>query len=329
MNDLKGARKHFSKLAFMFLLGMAVIYGVNFLVGVACDRWPALIENDNMRFAMSMLPMYLVGMPALIRLVCFVPAEKLPQVKIKFAHYLVAVIICIMLMYSSNLVGVLITTVIGAIKGGSVQNELLNLISDSNIFLIFFFTVICAPLYEEFIFRKLIVDRAVKYGKGIAVVLSGVMFGLFHGNFNQFVYATVLGMFFAFIYVKTGKLRYTVGLHMIMNFLGGVLGMIMLRMLKYEDLVALLDSGASDAALMELIMDTLPGWIVYLSYLMLIFVICIAGLVILIVYRKQFALPVREQDIPKGKRFVTAFCNIGMICYCLYWIITMIGQLLQ
>lgn len=329
MNDLKSARKHFSKLAFMFLLGMAVIYGVNFLVGLACSKWPALIADDNMRFAMSMLPMYLVGMPALILLVHFVPAEKLPQVKMKFGHYLVAIIICIMLMYSSNLIGVLITTVIGAIKGGAVQNELLNLISDSNIFLIFLFTVICAPLYEEYIFRKLIVDRAVKYGKGIAVVLSGVMFGLFHGNFNQFVYATVLGMFFAFIYVRTGKLRYTVGLHMVMNFLGGVFGMIMLRMLKYDELVALLNSGASDAALMEMMMSTLPGWIVYMSYLLLVFVVCIAGLVILIVYRKRFALPVGGQDIPKGKRFITAFCNIGMICYSLYWIITMIGQLLQ
>ena len=53
----------------------------------------------------------------------------------------------------------------------------------------FLYMVICAPILEEYIFRKLIVDRTVKYGQGVAVVLSGLMFGLFHGNLNQFAYA--------------------------------------------------------------------------------------------------------------------------------------------
>ena len=47
------------------------------------------------------------------------------------------------------------------------------------------------------------------------MLFSGLMFGLFHGNLNQFVYAFVLGLCFGFIYVKTGNIRYTIGLHML------------------------------------------------------------------------------------------------------------------
>ena len=58
--------------------------------------------------------------------------------------------------------------------------------TESNMMVTFLYMVICAPILEEYIFRKLIVDRTVKYGQGVAIVLSGLMFGLFHGNLNQF-----------------------------------------------------------------------------------------------------------------------------------------------
>lgn len=223
----------------------------------------------------------------------------------------------------------LITSAIGAFKGSQVDNELLGLLSGANLGVTFLLTVIFAPVYEEYIFRKLIVDRAVGYGKGLAVMLSGLMFGLFHGNLNQFVYATATGMFFAFIYVKTGKLRYSIGLHMVMNLIGGVFGMIILRMLKYEELLELVQTGASDGVMMKFMMENLPGWIVYIAYLFIIFGVCITGLVLFIVFRKRFALPVEQGDVPKGDRLVTMLGNVGMFCFMIYWIWEIIKQLME
>ena len=114
-------------------------------------------------------------------------------------------------MYCGNLVGTLITTVVGTLKGSAVDNALMTYATESNMIVTFIYMVICAPILEEYIFRKLIVDRTVKYGQGVAIVLSGLMFGLFHGNLNQFAYAFLLGMFLAFLYVKTGNLKITIG----------------------------------------------------------------------------------------------------------------------
>ena len=75
-------------------------------------------------------------------------------------------------------------------------------------------------------------------------MVSGLMFGLFHGNLNQFVYAFVLGLFLAFLYVKTGNLKITIALHMMINFVGGIVSSWLMRMIdltEYEELMQKMD----------------------------------------------------------------------------------------
>ena len=83
--------------------------------------------------------------------------------------------------------------------------------------------VVLAPVFEELIFRKLLVDRVLPYGEWPAILLSGITFGLYHGNLTQFFYAALLGMMLAYVYIRTGNVLYTMGLHACVNFLGGVL----------------------------------------------------------------------------------------------------------
>ena len=133
-------------------------------------------------------------------------------------------------MIAGNLIGLGLTAGMGLLKGSPVQNTLLNMITGGSLWLTSIFTVLCAPVFEEILFRKLICDKVIKYGEGCAVILSGLIFGLFHMNFNQFFYTFFLGCFFAFIYVKTGRLKYTILLHMLINFFGSVLGGILLTL---------------------------------------------------------------------------------------------------
>ena len=85
-----------------------------------------------------------------------------------------------------NIIGLALTTVIGLIKGEPVNNALLSVISDGNIWISAIYTVILAPVFEEILFRKLICDRVVQYGQRKAILISGLLFGLFHINFNQY-----------------------------------------------------------------------------------------------------------------------------------------------
>uniref|UniRef100_UPI004056DFDF CPBP family intramembrane glutamic endopeptidase n=1 Tax=Acetatifactor sp. TaxID=1872090 RepID=UPI004056DFDF len=328
MGNLNEVKKHFSQLGIMFLLGTILIYAVQLVVSELVTRLkPEWLENMNGALTVSMVPMYLIGMPLLILLVKRVPAVTIEKHSMKVWQYLLSIVMCFCVMYGSNFIGVFITFLISLAKGSAVTNQLMDITTNTSLWINLLYMVICAPIMEELIFRKLIVDRTVRYGQGVAVVLSGLMFGLFHGNLSQFVYAFAMGMFLAFLYVKTGKLAYTIGLHMILNFFGGIISVWLLKAMNYNAYMEAANAGASMEELMQIMMASLPGWIAYLLYFVLIMSMVIAGVVLFIVFRKRFALAQGEIQIPRGKRFTTVILNVGMLVYCFYWIAEIIAQL--
>lgn len=82
---------------------------------------------------------------------------------------------------------------------------------------LYLYTVIGAPVFEELALRKVLLDRLHPYGEGFAMAASGLLFGLIHGNSMQFFLAFLLGMLFAMIYLRTGRIIYTMLLHAIIN----------------------------------------------------------------------------------------------------------------
>lgn len=327
---VRDAKKHFSKLGLMFLLGTIIIYAVQSGVALLVN-WlkPELLTNADAALTLSVIPMYLIGMPLLILLIKLVPAVKIEKRSMKVWHFLVALVMCFCVMYCSNFVGTFITFIIGILKGSAVNNAILDIATSTSLILNFIYMVICAPIMEEYIFRKLIVDRTARFGQGVAVVISGLMFGLFHGNLNQFAYAFTMGMFLAFLYVKTGKIIYTIGLHMIVNFFGSIVSVLLLEAMNYNGYMEAVNSGASMDELMNLMMASLPGWIAYMIYFFLIMAMLIAGIVLFIVFRKRFVLEKGEVQIPKGRRFNTIIVNAGMILFGLFWLVMIILQLFE
>jgi hypothetical protein len=95
-------------------------------------------------------------------------------------------------------------------------------IAESPSLVMLLMVVIVGPIFEEILFRKTIIDRLGKYGERMAIIVSSVAFGFFHGNLNQMMYTIVCGLILGNMYVKTGKLRYPILMHMIMNFFGTV-----------------------------------------------------------------------------------------------------------
>jgi len=77
---------------------------------------------------------------------------------------------------------------------------------------------ILAPLGEELIFRGLVYGSLKKaMPVPAAIVLSGFLFGLFHGNLVQGVYATLLGCVFAWSYELYGTLLIPILMHGVAN----------------------------------------------------------------------------------------------------------------
>ena len=63
------------------------------------------------------------------------------------------------------------------------------------IVLLFVCAVIVSPIFEELLFRKILLEKLLPYGKVIAIAISSLFFGLYHANLEQLLYTMFLGVF--------------------------------------------------------------------------------------------------------------------------------------
>lgn len=77
---------------------------------------------------------------------------------------------------------------------------------------------ILAPILEEIVFRGILFHNLrAAVGSWPAMIASGIIFGLMHYNLVQFVYAFLLGIFFAYLLEKTGELWTCILAHIAAN----------------------------------------------------------------------------------------------------------------
>ena len=75
-----------------------------------------------------------------------------------------------------------------------------------------------SPVAEEIVFRGLIFNRLRKYcGAAAAVIVSGVLFGVYHGNLVQGVYGGCMGMLMAYVYLRARSFFYPCLFHAAAN----------------------------------------------------------------------------------------------------------------
>lgn len=75
-----------------------------------------------------------------------------------------------------------------------------------------------SPLAEEVVFRGVIYNRLRRfYGTVIGVVVSGIFFGVFHGNLVQGVYGACMGILIAYVYERQGSFFFPVLFHAVAN----------------------------------------------------------------------------------------------------------------
>lgn len=304
--DLKKAKNHFSKLG----IGTFAILGIGtvtqlLLIYVVNSTLPQVMEHSWGMWLLTFAPLYLISVPIGLLLLRKVPAKPLEKHDLKPSRYIVTVIICIFMMYAGNILGTIITALLQLLPGVSAGNPILGYATDNALLPKVLFMVILAPVIEEYIFRKQLIDRMHIYGEKLAVVTSALMFGLFHGNLSQFFYAFALGLVFGYVYLKTGKLRYSIGLHMLINLLGSVVGPFFLEKVAVVDTMENMDLAALE--------PVMPWLIAFGAYVLVLIGLAIAGLVLLCLNKRKVSFAPAEMELPKGTRIKTAYVNAGMI----------------
>ncbi len=85
--------------------------------------------------------------------------------------------------------------------------------------IVLFFTIAVAPVCEELMMRKLILYPLRKHGNWFAVIVSALVFGAVHGNWDQFPYAFSVGILYGLLAAKSGSVIPTMILHSVNNLL--------------------------------------------------------------------------------------------------------------
>lgn len=94
-----------------------------------------------------------------------------------------------------------------------------------------------APFFEEWLCRGMILKGLLKKMKPVwAIIISGIIFGLIHGNVWQAIPASLIGMLLGYVYWKTGSLKLTMLMHCVNNTLSLALSRLFPNVEYFKDL---------------------------------------------------------------------------------------------
>ena len=227
-----------------------------------------------MTYIVSFFPLYFIAFPVLLIVIKKLPNDNREKEGLGFPTLLKCFCMCITIMYLGNILGTGLSEVIGGFFGKTSTNNLANLITNADLTGTIIFVVIVGPIMEEIVFRKILIDKTVKYGERNAMMLSALMFGLFH---------------------------------MIINFMGSVVAVLVSKNFT-EDVVSKLQSGNP-----ELISQALtPGVIMSTVYSFAIIITFFVGLVLLIIGRKNMRLDVNGAPFTRREEKGLVYGNFGM-----------------
>ncbi len=287
---------------------------------------PQLLNNGWIDWVITMLCLYGIASIPTYFILKTVPASVPEKQTITPATFLIFLLIGFFFVIVGSFAGQGVNSIIDMLTGTTQGSEITDAIQGSTLWLTCLYTVVIAPVMEELFFRKLLLDRLAPTGGWCAILISGIFFGLFHGNIDQFFYAALLGCLFAYIYLNTGNVLYPILLHAIVNFFGGILPTLFTE--SIPDFYTVVGSGNEEAT-RELFANYPVQMIGYLITGYLPYLFAIVGVILLACYGKRLLRFITPCAIPKGERATTVLWNGGVLSYVLVSLALMLLTILS
>ena len=256
------------------------------------DIREAITGNNVSKILVGVLPNWLISYPLLVVLLRRKPSEKPERHDLSFFELIMYISISFGIVFCANLTGLGVVQVIQKISGYTLKNPTDELLKDQNAMMLVVMVALIGPILEEIVFRKLLIDAIGRYNAGVAVIISGVVFGIIHSNISQFFYTFAFGLFLGFIYLKTGRLLYTIIMHVSVNLFFGTMSTILKRFTETE-----------------------LGTMIFGLYGLALITIAITGIVLFFVNLKKFKLNNDRDMIKKANAYKIAFSNVGIIIF--------------
>lgn len=312
---LKQTRRDFSRIGASLCLMVVIWYALaTVLEGALYAAVGGKGETPNwVTYVGSGVPLYLIAMPIAVMLMGKSTVIETRKFDMKPGLFFKLLLMCLPMMWVGSVFGSMLSMVL---SNGEATDRVADLAMQTNIWNVVFL-VIVGPIFEEWLFRKQLIDHTRKYGEKTAILLSGLAFGLFHMNLFQFFYAFLLGLMFGYVYTRTSKLRYSTAMHMIINFNGGVLAPWVLTRVDLDQLEKVSEAAENGnaAAMEQWASQNVEGLAIMLVYFVLYGAVILAGFVLLIRNFKRFEFYTAPEELPRGTRVKTVCGNVGMIMF--------------
>ena len=267
------------------VLGVVVNLAQMIIITIFNKVNPAFESNGWFRYLLIAVSFYLIGFPICCLILKSIPdGQKREEENLTFGGFIKFFLISYFIMVLLNLFTMGFLWIVGNFKGSDVVNPLENVISNSSVLATIIFAGILSPIIEEVLFRGVMLNKLRTYGDKIAIITTALLFGLFHENFSQFFYAVGLGMIFAYVTLKTGTIKYSIGLHIMINMMGSVIGT-----------------------------QVLNSTIATMIFGIVVWIFVIAGLILFVKDFKKISLLPGEVTIEKGHILSETWLNVGMI----------------
>lgn len=312
---LKQTRRDFSRIGASLCLMVVIWYALaTVLEGALYAAVGGKGDAPNwVTYVGSGVPLYLIAMPIAVMLMGKSTVIETRKFDMKPGLFFKLLLMCLPMMWAGSVFGSMLSMVL---SNGEATDRVADLAMQTNIWNVVFL-VIVGPIFEEWLFRKQLIDHTRKYGEKTAILLSGLAFGLFHMNLFQFFYAFLLGLMFGYVYTRTSKLRYSTAMHMIINFNGGVLAPWVLTRVDLDQLEKVSEAAENGnaAAMEQWASQNVEGLAIMLVYFVLYGAVILAGFVLLIRNFKRFEFYTAPEELPRGTRAKTVCGNVGMIMF--------------
>lgn len=288
----KSAKRAAGRSSLSVLVALAAGYLVVSLSSAVFAFLPLTPKGlSNATMISNMIGIDLVGIPLGYLLLRSLPRAQVEKEPFRFKTFLQFLPCC----FALGVAGAMISTLISSFLPSGLNDTVTEFLEGSGIAVSAVSVVIAAPIAEELLFRKWIIDRLEGYSPIGSVLFSAILFGLFHHNFSQLFYAFLLGFFFGSVYQRTHNILYTILLHVVFNSFSVIMVALSSVLEPYGEIMI----GAA-SAMFGLVEFTLAA----------------LGVVFLIVFRSKW-FPKRDKAKENGKAFYRSVWFYILLSVCL------------
>ena len=189
---------------------LIAVYEVVTVLALFTDLFSGITIKQNILFSQS-----LIFVPTVLYL--FIMRKHVKDIIwFRRFHPLTLLLIPPLVLFMEPLI-----TLLNAISMLFVRNEISNaasaLVDHNTLGTSLFFMAFLPCVIEELAYRGVMFGSFHEAGRLKAILMSGILFGLMHMNFNQIAYAVVIGLIFGFVVEATGSIIPTMIMHFLIN----------------------------------------------------------------------------------------------------------------